>query len=131
MIYSIQGKVTDILFDSIVIQTAGIGYEVRIPKNTFQEVQEGKTVALYTHHHIKEDNQELYGFSEKVERSLFRLLIKVNGLGCRTVLKIFDKLDYNEITTAIANEDYIPFKSCKGIGDKTAKAIIEHLKGKF
>ncbi len=131
----IEGRVVEVNPISATIQTGGIGYLIHISLNTFtslQAFQETDTLCkLYLHHVVREDAQLFYGFFEKQERSLFRLLITVSGVGAGTARMILSSLSAGELQKAIAEGNANVLKNVKGIGLKTAQRIIVDLKDKI
>lgn len=131
MIYSIEGEVVTSSDYCVVLKNSGVGYYINITRQTYDEIKDSEFAMLYTHRSIREDRQDLYGFLEKSERALFVLLIGVKGVGCSYALKIMDDIPQDEIVQAIQMEESKVFESVKGIGNKTAKSIIEQLKKIF
>ena len=106
------------------------GYEVNISLNTFASIQHMKEGRLYTHLQIKEDAHTLFGFVEKSEREIFKMLLSVSGIGASIARTMLSSLDPKQITNAIASGDVITVQSIKGIGSKTAQRVILDLKDK-
>ncbi len=131
----IEGHLVDLSPISATIQTGGIGYLVHISLNTYTALQPfvGTDTAskLYLHHVVREDAQLFYGFSDKQERMLFRLLISVSGVGAGTARMILSSLSAAELQKAIAESNANILKNVKGIGLKTAQRIIVDLKDKI
>ena len=131
----IEGQLIDLSPISATVQTGGFGYLIHISLNTFTELQavQGKEILckLFLHHVVREDAQLFYGFSDKQERSLFRLLISVSGVGAGTARMILSSLSSAELQKAIAEANANMLKSVKGIGLKTAQRIIVDLKDKI
>lgn len=130
MITYIKGKIAFKNPAFVVIEAGGIGYHIRISLYTYAKIEKEETISLLTHLQVKEDSHTLYGFAEESERSLFRLLISVSGIGPATAQIALSSLSADEIRTAIISEDVNTFKQVKGIGPKTAKRIILDLKDK-
>jgi len=132
MITFIRGKLVEKNPAYIVVDTAGgVGYLVHISLNTYATLPEPNAeVRLLTHFVVKEDTQTLYGFHDETERSLFRLLISVNGIGPNTAVIILSALTPNELAEAVASENVSVIKAIKGIGPKTAQRLIIDLKDK-
>jgi Holliday junction DNA helicase RuvA len=131
MIDYIKGKLTELTPAFIVIENGGIGYFVSISLSTFTKL-EGKTECkILVHEVIREDSHQLFGFADKEERDIFRLLISVTGVGAGTARMMLSSLNHDEIEKAILGSDVNTLKSIKGIGLKTAQRIIVDLKDKF
>lgn len=132
MIAYIRGKFVEKTPANVVVETVGgVAYNVNISLATFSQIKNVESGVLYTHYVVKEDGQILYGFSEEEERTLFRLLISVNGVGGNTARLILSSLSVGELMNAIATENVNLIKSVKGIGLKTAQRIILDLKDKM
>ncbi len=131
MIEYVQGKITELFADHVVIDIGGLGYILHISLQTHEQIAAAKQLKLYTHVSIKEDSHTLYGFYTKDERELFRLLISVSGIGPSTARIALSSMTSAELSSAIVNEDEFAFKRIKGIGPKTAKRIIIELKDKI
>lgn len=108
-----------------------IGYEVHITLQTFSRIQALDQCKLYTHLQIRDDAWLLYGFADEQERSTFRLLLGISGVGAATARIILSSLTPEELERAIAQEDARTLEKIKGIGAKTAQRIILELKGKL
>jgi Holliday junction DNA helicase RuvA len=126
----IKGKKSSLQPDHVVIDINGLGYLLHISLHTHAGIKELDHPLLYTHLHVREDQMELYGFSSEFERSLFRLLITVSGIGTNTARLICSSLSPDEIRSAILSGNVAIFKNVKGIGVKTAQRIILDLKDK-
>ena len=131
----IEGQLIELTPISATVQTGGFGYLVHISLNTFTALQaaQGKDIPckLFLHQVVREDAQLFYGFSDKQERSLFRLLISVSGVGAGTARMILSSLSGAELQKAIAESNANLLKNVKGIGLKTAQRIIVDLKDKI
>jgi len=130
MIAYIDGKITALTPTYVLIETAGIGYHVNISLNTYAALDGKDRVKLLTTLLIKEDAHTLYGFATEEERSLFQLLITVNGVGAGTARLVLSSMPARDISQAISQENERLFVLMKGIGSKTAKRIIIDLKDK-
>jgi Holliday junction DNA helicase RuvA len=115
----------------VVVDVGGIGYSICVSLNTYSRIASANEVMLYVHHVVREDAQLLYGFYSKEERTLFRLLISVSGIGVNTANVMLSSMNAEEITAAILTENVNAIKSVKGIGLKTAQRIIIELKDKL
>ena len=129
MITHIKGKLIKKNPTHVVIDVNGIGYEVKISLQTSSLINE-ENCQLFTHLSIKEDSHTLYGFYEENERSLFRHLISVSGVGPSTAQVILSTFNSEEIIQHITSADVKAIQSVKGIGAKSAQRIIIDLKDK-
>tara|TARA_B100001059_G_scaffold100406_1_gene99972 strand:+ start:353 stop:931 length:579 start_codon:yes stop_codon:yes gene_type:complete len=130
MITQIKGRLIEKSPTEVIIDCNGIGYSVNISLNTFSKIGNDENIKLFTYLIIKEDSHSLYGFFDKSERSLFKLLISVSGVGASTGRMMLSSLSPNEIISAILNENVQIIQSIKGIGLKTSQRIILELKDK-
>ena len=130
MITQIRGRLIEKSPTELVVDCNGIGYSINISLNTFSKIGSDENIKLYTHLIIKEDSHSLYGFFEKSERSLFKLLISVSGVGASTGRMMLSSLTPNEIVSAIMTENVQVIQSIKGIGLKTSQRVILELKDK-
>lgn len=131
MITHIQGKLVEKNPNNVTIECGGLGYTLPISLQTFSNIQDKENIKLFTHLTIREDAHILYGFANKTERAIFRLLISVSGVGPNTALTMLSSMDTKEIQQAIGSEDVEKIKSVKGIGIKTAQRVIVDLKDKI
>lgn len=131
MIEYISGKLVELNPATAIIDNAGIGYEMNISLSTFSAIQGKEQVKLYAHEVIREDAHLLYGFATTGERSLFREMIAVSGVGANSARLILSSIPPAELETVIASGDEKRLKSVKGIGAKTAQRIIVDLKDKI
>ncbi len=109
----------------------GIGFRLQISLNTYDRLQGQKEVKIYVYHHIREDEETLYGFCDKEERRIFTLLIGVSGIGPNTARMVLSSLTADEVSTAVISGDVNRIKGVKGIGLKTAQKVIIELKDKI
>lgn len=130
MIAHLQGKLVEKSPTHVVIDCAGVGYHINISLHTYSLLPAADFVKLHTHLQIKEDAHTLYGFIEKSEREIFRLLLSVSGIGAGIARTMLSSLDPRQITNAIASADVSTIQSIKGIGNKTAQRVILDLKEK-
>ena len=131
MIDYIRGKITDLTPTFIVIENEGIGYFVSISLTTYARLEGKDEFKILVHEVIREDSHQLFGFADKQERDIFRLLISVTGVGANTARMMLSSLSPGEIEKAILESDINTLKSVKGIGLKTAQRIIVDLKDKL
>lgn len=128
MIAYITGKVVDVGLNFLVIETNGIGYKVF---SDSKSVKINDKLVLFTYHHISENRQELYGFSDKNKLKFFELLISVNGVGPKMALAIMTQISPDQIKEAITNNDASILTSVSGVGKKVGLKIILELKSKL
>ncbi len=131
MIYSIKGRLLEKNPTNVVIDCNGVGYFINISLHTFSQIPAEESLQLYTHLQVKEDSHTLYGFWEKREREIFRLLISVSGVGASTARSMLSSLEPQQIMEAIAAGDVATIQGIKGIGAKTAQRVIIDLKDKM
>ena len=130
MIAHLQGKLVEKTPTHIVIDCGGVGYHVNISLHTYSLLPNTDFVKLFTHLQVKEDSHTLFGFVEKSEKEIFKLLISVSGIGASIARTMLSSLDPKQITNAIASGDVVTVQSIKGIGSKTAQRVILDLKEK-
>jgi Holliday junction DNA helicase RuvA len=130
MIEHIQGKLVEKSPTNAIIDCNGVGYFINISLNTFSKIPDSENLKLFTHFVVREDANLLYGFYEKTERDIFRMLISVNGVGVNTARVILSTLSPSQAQEAILSENVDQLKSVKGIGAKTAQRIILDLRDK-
>ena len=124
MIASLQGQVIQIGEDNLVVEVGGIGYLVYVTEFLVQSQRRGEAVSLLTHLVVREDSLTLFGFQEQEEVSLFRELIKVNGVGPRLALETLSTHNPDVIKRAVLNKQEEIFAQVSGIGKKTAQKIL-------
>lgn len=126
MIGSVRGSVIARGADHVVVETAGIGYKVFVPRHPSRD-----EVLLHTHQVVREDDQSLYGFESREELALFEMLISVSGVGPKAGLALLSVARPAEIAAAIASGDAALLARAPGVGKKTAERLIVDLKGKI
>ncbi len=131
MITYIKGKLIEKNPTYAVIESGGLGYFIHISLHTFSQISDEESIKLFTHYHVREDAQSLYGFFTKTEREVFRLLISVSGVGTATARVMLSSMSPKEIQHAIASDNVALLTSVKGIGAKTAQRIIIDLRDKI
>ncbi len=132
MIGRIEGKLLEKNPPLILVDVHGVGYEISVPMSTFYNLPDsGKNVVLLTHFVVREDAQLLYGFLTAAERSAFRELIKVSGIGARTALSVLSGLSVDALCQAVTQQDTAALTRVPGIGKKTAERLVLELKGKL
>lgn len=127
----IKGEIVELSPARAVIECGGIGYELLISLQTFDFLQGNDKAQIFVYHYIREDEQQFYGFADKDERELFKLLISVSGIGVASARMMLSSLSDEEIRNAIISEDIHKIKSVKGIGLKSAQRLILELKDKI
>jgi Holliday junction DNA helicase RuvA len=132
MIVSLRGKLIEAGVLRVVIESAGVGYEVNVPVTTAERLPKlGAEVFLLIHHVFREDGQALYGFAIAEEREFFKLLVeKVSGVGPKMALNILSRLSLPILRDAIIRGDVALLSQCPGIGKKTAERLVMELKDK-
>jgi Holliday junction DNA helicase RuvA len=131
MIGQLTGKILEKNPPEILLEVSGIGYEILCPMSTFYEMGADANLVLHTHLHVKEDAHTLYGFISKDEKTLFRELIRVNGIGPKVALAILSHLNIASLMNAVAHEDDVLLAKTPGIGKKTAQKLIVELKDRL
>lgn len=132
MIGRLTGELIEKLPPILMVDVSGVGYEVEASMNTFYKLPDvGTFVTLYTHFVVREDAQLLYGFADKQERSLFRQLIKVNGVGPKLALTILSGISADEFVRCVHAEDTAALVRLPGVGKKTAERLIIEVKDKI
>lgn len=130
MITQIQGKLVEKTPTHVVIDCGGVGYHINISLHSYAILPATDFVKLFTHLQVKEDAHTLFGFVEKSEREIFRLLISVSGIGAGIARMMLSSLSPQQIINAIASGDVATIQAAKGIGNKTAQRTILDLKDK-
>jgi len=130
MIAHIQGKLVEKSPTEVVIDCNGVGYQVNISLHTFGLLPSTDFIKLFTYLLVKEDSHSLYGFIEKSEREIFKLLLSVSGIGANTARTMLSSIEPKQIINALASGDVGTIQSIKGIGAKTAQRAILDLKDK-
>jgi Holliday junction DNA helicase, RuvA subunit len=142
IIYDLRGKNNDMIAflkgrlahkdpTHVVIDVAGVGYQVNVSLATYSDIKDQENILLYTHLAIREDAHILFGFSKEAEKKLFQQLISVNGVGPGTAIVMLSYMNSAELKTAIVQENAAALQSIKGIGGKTAQRVIIELKDKL
>jgi len=116
----------------VLVDAGGVGYEVEVPMSTFYNLPGlGEKTALLTHLAVREDGHFLYGFLTEAERSAFRQLVKISGVGARTALALLSGLSVDELAQAVARQEAARLIRVPGIGKKTAERLLLELKDKI
>ena len=132
MIGRLNGKLVEKQPPLIIIECFGVGYEVEAPMSTICDLPElGSSVTLFTHHHIRDDANLLFGFLTTKERELFRVLTKVNGVGNRMALTILSGVSIVEFVRVVRNDQWQQLTSLPGVGRKTAERILVEVRDRL
>ncbi len=131
MIAQLTGQIVEKTPPEILLKVGGITYEILCPMSSFYKIGDETNLSLHTHLQVKEDAHTLYGFVSKDEKTLFRELIRVNGVGPKVALAILSHLDIGALISAVANEDDALLAKTPGIGKKTAQKLIVELKDRL
>ena len=132
MIGRIEGRLIEKNPPQVLVDVHGVGYEIDVPMSTYYNLPAvGQTVVLLTHFVVREDAQLLYGFATAKERSVFRILIKISGVGARTALAILSGMSVESLAQAVSMQDTAMLTRVPGIGKKTAERLVLELKGKL
>lgn len=130
MIAHIHGKLIEKTPTDVVIDCNGVGYHINISLHTYSLLPATETIRLFTYLQIKEDAHTLFGFVEKSEREIFKMLLSVSGIGASIARTMLSSLEPKQIIQALAVGDIAAIQSIKGIGNKTAQRAILDLKDK-
>jgi Holliday junction DNA helicase RuvA len=130
MITHIQGKLVEKTPTDVVIDCNGVGYHINISLHTYSLLPKTDFIKLFTHLIIKEDSHTLYGFVEKSEKEIFKMLLTVSGIGASIARTMLSSLEPSQVIQAIASGNVATIQSIKGIGAKTAQRAILDLKDK-
>ena len=130
------GRICGILIEknppSITVDVHGLGYEVDVPMSTFYNLPAtGEKVSLHTHLIVREDGHYLYGFASDVERTAFRQLLKISGVGARTALAVLSGMSVTELAQAVTLQEAARLTKVPGIGKKTAERLLLELRDRL
>ncbi|TDF39910.1 Holliday junction branch migration protein RuvA [Alteromonadaceae bacterium M269] len=132
MIGRIRGKLIEKQPPDILIESAGVGYEIQMPMTSFYQLPEvGAEATVVTHFVVREDAQLLFGFANKTERSLFRELIKANGVGPKLALTIMSGMSASQFIHCVSIEDVTSLVKLPGVGKKTAERLVVEMKDRL
>ena len=131
MIGCLIGEVLALEAPTVLLNVNGVGYEVATPLSTFCQLQKGQKVTLWTHLAVREDAQLLYGFANAQEKTIFRTLIKVNGVGPKMALGILSTLSVEMLIHTVENGDVKTLVKVPGVGAKTAERLMIELRDRF
>jgi len=128
----ITGKLAHKSASEVIVDVGGIGYQVYIPLSTFYELPEtGDHVSFHIHTHVKEDAIQLFGFRSHEEKSTFKLMIQVSGIGPKLAINVLSGISAPELARAVSGGDLARLVTIPGIGKKTAERMVLELKDKF
>lgn len=130
MIAHVEGTVTEKLLTSVIVDVHGVGYEVTVAAGDYERALLNEKVKFYTYHHIREQSQELYGFSTLAAKKLFELLITVQGVGPKAAQSILSLADSEVVRNAIANSDSTFVSKASGVGKRIAERVVVDLSDK-
>ena len=132
MIGRIHGKLIDKSPPTVTVDAHGVGYDIEVPMSTFYQLPAtGENVTLLTHLVVREDAHLLYGFASDGERTAFRQLLKISGIGARIALAVLSGLSVDELSRAIATQEAGRLVKIPGIGKKTAERLLLELRDKL
>lgn len=132
MIGRLSGTIVEKLPPEILIECAGVGYEVTMPMTSIYGLPEvNEEAIIYTHFVVREDAQLLYGFANKTERKLFRLLIKVNGVGPKLALAVLSAMSADQFVSCVRNDDISGIVKIPGVGKKTAERLLIEMRDRL
>lgn len=130
MIAHIEGVVVEKFASAVIIDVGGVGYEVMVPVPDFESVNLGENHKFFTYHQVRENAEELYGFSSLAAKKIFELLISVQGIGPKAAIAILSLAEAEEVRNAIANADASFIAKASGVGKKSAERVIVDLSDK-
>ncbi|MCL2869846.1 Holliday junction branch migration protein RuvA [Candidatus Saccharibacteria bacterium] len=130
MIALITGRVVEKTEASVIVDVHGVGYEIMLSAPELDKITLNDDVKLHTYHHIREQSQELFGFSSLAAKKLFELLISVQGVGPKAAMAILSVGESEAVRSAIANSDVVYIARAAGVGKKSAERVIVDLKDK-
>lgn len=130
MIAHIEGVVAEKFLNSVIVDVHGVGYEITLTALDFDAVSLGETHKFYTYHQVREQSEDLYGFSTLAAKKLFEMLISVNGVGPKAATAILSLTAPEEVRNAIANADATFVAKAAGVGKKSAERVIVDLRDK-
>ncbi|MBQ9018684.1 Holliday junction branch migration protein RuvA [Candidatus Saccharibacteria bacterium] len=130
MISHVKGVIDEKFGGSLIVDVGGVGYEVMVPASDFEDARLGEERKFFTYHAVREQSEELYGFSSLAAKRLFELLISVQGIGPKAGIAILSLSDAEEVRNAIANADAAFISKASGVGKKSAERVIVDLRDK-
>ena len=130
MIAHLRGKIEEKFGNFLTIDVNGVGYEIAVPTPDFEAVNLGEEKKFYTYHAVRENAEDLYGFSSLAAKKIFELLISVQGIGPKAAIAILSLAEAEEVRNAIANADTAFISKASGVGKKSAERVIVDLRDK-
>lgn len=130
MIAYLKGTIRDKASNYVVLENAGIGYQIFLAEGLNSEIRKGQETEFYTHHHVREEASDLYGFRSLDELDFFEALISVSGVGPKSALGVMSVASVDDIKEAVARGDASLLTKVSGVGKKTAERLVLELKGK-
>lgn len=130
MIAHVSGVIAEKFAGSLIVDVRGVGYEVSVALGDYEAAVLGSDVKYYTYHHVREQSEELFGFSSLAAKKLFELLITVQGVGPKAALAILSIGTTENVRNAIANSDSVFITKASGVGKKTAERVVVDLADK-
>ena len=130
MIAHLRGKIEEKFGNALILDVNGVGYEITVPTPDFERVNLGEEKKFYTYHQVRENAEELYGFSSLAAKKIFELLISVQGVGPKAAIAILSLAEAEEVRNAIANADAGFIAKASGVGKKSAERVIVDLRDK-
>ena len=130
MIAHIKGEVAEKFLNSVIVDVNGVGYEMSLTVLDYEAINVGEEHKFYTYHSVRENGEDLYGFSSLAAKKLFELLISVNGVGPKAGMAILSLAAPEDVRNAIANADVAFVSKASGVGKKSAERVIVDLRDK-
>ena len=130
MIAHLRGKIEEKFGNSLILDVNGVGYEITVPTPDFEACNLGEERKFYTYHQVRENAEELYGFSSLAAKKIFELLVSVQGVGPKAAIAILSLAEAEEVRNAIANADAAFISKASGVGKKSAERVIVDLSDK-
>lgn len=130
MIAHVKGEIAEKFENSAIVDVNGVGYEIALTALDFDAITVGETQKFYTYHSVRENGEDLYGFSSLAAKKLFELLISVNGVGPKAGMAILSLAAPEDVRNAIANADVTFISKASGVGKKSAERVIVDLRDK-
>jgi len=130
MIAHLKGLIEEKFGNTLTMDVNGVGYEVMVPMPDFEAVNLGEERKFFTYHSVRENAEELYGFSSLAAKKIFEMLVGVQGIGPKAAIAILSLAEAEEVRNAIANADVAFISKASGVGKKTAERVIVDLRDK-